>query len=84
MKNYANNNQDCPIKLYIDDFKSGIFYINNKATYYLKPNDHILKVKNCINEYTNNELKTDYKDQLKDVTFILSFDNESNPIIIKK
>lgn len=83
-KNDTNNNQTCPIKLYINDFKSGVFFINNKASYYLKPSEYIFKVKNCTNDCANNELKIDLKNELNNVKYILSIDNESNPIIIKK
>lgn len=35
--NDDKNRQVCPINFYIDDFKAGTFYINNKANYYLNP-----------------------------------------------
>lgn len=83
-KDETDNNQDCPIKLYVDDFKSGEFFTNNEAFYYLKPNEYILKAKNCTNECSKYELKIDLNNQLKYVTYVLSIDNESNPIIIQK
>lgn len=42
-----SDDQNCPIKFFIDDFKAGEFYINNSTTYYLKPNEYELTVKNC-------------------------------------
>lgn len=80
----TNNKQDCPIKLYVDDFKSGEFFTNNEAFYYLKPNEHSLKVKNCTSDCSNYELKINLNNQLEYVTYVLSIDNESNPIIIQK
>lgn len=76
--------QNCPIDLYIDDFKAGIFYINNKAKYHLNQDEHILLAKNCLNNCSNNELKINLKNELKNVTYILSIDQNSNPIIINK
>lgn len=46
----TENSQKCPIDFYIDNFKSGSFYINNSAQYYLKAETYNFKVKNCTDD----------------------------------
>lgn len=74
--------QNCPIDFYIDDFKSGTYFINNKATYNLQPNTYNLKVKNCTDKCSTFELNVKVDDQLQNRDFILSVDNEGKPFII--
>ena len=83
-KDDTPDSQDCPISLYINDFKAGDFYINNTAKFHLKKDKYILKVKNCLNNCSNSEVKINLKEQLKNVTYILSVDHEQKPIIIIK
>lgn len=74
--------QDCPIDFYIDSFKSGQFYINNAAQYYLKAETYNFKVKNC----NSNECQSCDVDlqpsELKDKAFILSVDSDGQPFIL--
>lgn len=73
--------QDCPIEFYIDSFKSGQFYINNSAKYFLKTETYNFKVKNCnTNECQSCDVDIQ-PDQLKDKTFILSVDGNGQPFI---
>ncbi|MDM1758550.1 hypothetical protein HX127_13480 [Acinetobacter sp. 256-1] len=78
------NNKDCPIKFYIDDFKAGDFYINNTTTYYLKPNEYVLSVKNCKEECKTYHTKLVINNQFQSVNIILSLDNKDRPFIINK
>ncbi|HJF27126.1 MAG TPA: OmpA family protein [Acinetobacter lwoffii] len=74
--------QDCPIELYIDNFKSGTFYINNSAHYYLKPETYNFKVKNC----TTDECKSCDVDlnpqKLANNHFTLTVDESGHPFIL--
>lgn len=74
--------QKCPIELYIDNFKSGTFYINNSAHYYLKPETYNFKVKNC----TTDECKSCDVDlnpqKLENNHFTLSVDGNGHPFIL--
>lgn len=74
--------QNCPIELYIDNFKSGTFYINNSAHYYLKPETYNFKVKNC----TTDECKSCDVDlnpqKLENNHFTLSVDGNGHPFIL--
>lgn len=78
------DDQKCPIKFYIDDFKAGDFYINNTTTYYLKPNEYELTVKNCKEECKTSHIKINVGEHLPLVTLILSIDHEGKPFIINK
>ncbi|AWL29689.1 hypothetical protein A7P53_12570 [Acinetobacter defluvii] len=79
-----DSNKDCPIKFYIDDFKAGDFYINNATTYYLKPNEYVLSVKNCKEECKTYHTKLIINEQFQGVNIVLSLDNENRPFIINK
>ncbi|MGK9155822.1 hypothetical protein [Acinetobacter radioresistens] len=74
--------QNCPINLYINDFKAGTYYIENAATYYLEPGVHNLKAKNCIDKCLSDKLNININNSNKDQTFILSVDEEGKPLII--
>ncbi|OTG94707.1 hypothetical protein [Acinetobacter sp. ANC 3832] len=78
------NNQNCPIKLYIDDFKAGDFYINNATTYYLKPNEYVLTVKNCKEKCNTFHMKIIIDSKLPTTSLILSINQEGKPFIINK
>lgn len=78
------DDQKCPIKLYIDDFKAGDFYINNSTTYYLKANEYELTVKNCKEECQTFHTKINISEQLNNVTLVLSVDHNGKPFIINK
>ena len=78
------HNQNCPIKFYIDDFKAGDFYINNTTTYYLKPNEYELTVKNCKEKCKIFHTKINISEQLPSVNLVLSVDQEGKPFIINK
>jgi len=78
------DDQKCPIKFYIDDFKAGEFYINNTTTYYLKSNEYELTVKNCKEECKTYHTKINISEQLPIVNLILSVDHNGKPFIINK
>ena len=78
------DDQKCPIKFYIDDFKVGDFYINNTTTYYLKPNEYELTVKNCKEQCQVFHTKINISEHLPNVNLILSVDHEGKPFIINK
>ncbi|ENV33831.1 hypothetical protein [Acinetobacter gerneri] len=78
------DDQNCPIKFYIDDFKAGDFYINNKITYYLKPNEYSLTVKNCNTKCDIYHTKININDTFQNVTLVLSIDENGKPFIINK
>jgi len=75
--------QNCPINFYIDSIEAGVFYINNSAKYYLKPETYSFKVKNCssakeckscdVDLSVNNSIQQD---------FILSVDGAGKPFIL--
>ena len=75
--------QNCPISFYIDNFKAGDFYINNRVNYYLKSDKYNLKVKNC----TNNSCKScdvDIKATNQNLNnFTLSVDEKDFPLILE-
>ena len=75
--------QDCPIDFYIDDFKSGEFFINNTAQYELKNNTYTLKVKNCTKECAVTETEYIVNDQLTNRKLTLSVDANGLPFIIQ-
>ncbi|MCU4415109.1 hypothetical protein KTH71_13860 [Acinetobacter sp. WU_MDCI_Axc73] len=79
--NDDKNRQVCPIDFYIDDFKAGTFYINNKANYYLKPDAYVLKVKSCKTECATYVFKLDLSKQLKVRDFKISMDENDKPFI---
>lgn len=76
--------QNCPIHFYINDFKSGDFYIQNEAKYYLKPNEYKLTVKNCKNKCTTSEIQVKVAEDMLDKRFILTLDDNDKPLIIQK
>lgn len=78
------DDQKCPIKFYIDDFKAGDFYINNTTTYYLKQNEYELTVKNCKEQCKVFHTKININEQLPIVNLVLSIDHEGKPFIINK
>jgi len=75
--------QNCPIDLYINNFKAGTYYIENSATYYLEPGVHNLKAKNCTDKCLSDKLDININNSNKDQYFILSVDEEGKPIIIQ-
>ena len=79
--NDDKNRQTCPVGFYIDDFKAGTFYINNKANFYLKPDTYVLKVKSCKTKCATYELKLDVNDQLQGRDFKISIDSQDRPFI---
>lgn len=79
--NDNRNRQTCPVNFYIDDFKAGSFYINNKADFYLKPDVYIIKVKSCKTECSNYQLTLNVNDQLQNRDFKISIDSEDKPFI---
>ena len=78
------DDQNCPVKFFIDDFKAGEFYINNTTTYYLKPNEYELTVKNCKGKCTTYHTKIQINENLPLVNLILSVDENGKPFIINK
>lgn len=74
--------QNCPIDFYIDDFKSGTYFINNKATYNLKPDTYNFKVKNCTDKCSTYDVNLKVDDQLENRDLILSVDTQGKPFII--
>lgn len=76
--------QSCPIDFYIDDFKSGTFFVNTHTTYYLKPQKYILKVKNCTKNCFTNEVEIDLTNQLQNRSITLTIDGNNRPFIIQK
>ena len=78
------DDQNCPIKFFIDDFKAGEFYINNSTTYYLKPNEYDLTVKNCKDKCDTYHTKITIKDHIPSVKIVLSLDENGKPFIINK
>lgn len=78
------NNQKCPIKFYIDDFKAGDFYIKNKTNYYLKPNEYELTVKNCKEECKVYHTKINISETTPTLNLILTIDHNGKPFIINK
>jgi OmpA-OmpF porin, OOP family len=74
--------QDCPIDFYIDDIKSGTFYINNSVNYHLKSESYNFKVKNC-NADTCQSCDVDLNaEKLASREFTLSVDSEGKPFIL--
>ena len=75
------DDQNCPIKFFIDDFKAGEFYINNSTTYYLKPNEYELTVKNCKEKCDIYHTKVMVGDNMPPIKIVLSLDKNGKPII---
>ena len=73
--------QDCPINFYIDDYKSGQFYINNQAKYYLQPATYTLKVKNCTTECSTHAINIDLSNGGQNRSFVISVDENAKPFI---
>lgn len=72
--------QKCPIDFYIDNMKSGTFFINNSATYNLDKDNYNFKVKNC----TKDCIESDYNFNINNNNnFILSIDKNGKPFIIR-
>ena len=78
------DDQNCPIKFFIDDFKAGEFYIHNATTYYLKPNEYELTVKNCKGNCVTYHTKIQIDEKLPLVNLVLSVDENGKPFIINK
>ena len=77
----TEENQKCPIDFYIDNFKSGTFYSNNSAKYYLKPELYNLKIKNCTaNSCQSCDIDVAVE-KLVDAEFLLSVDDAGKPFI---
>ena len=83
-ENEKKDDQTCPIKFYINDFKAGDFYTNNTATYYLKPAEYVLTVKNCKEKCDTFHTKINVVNELPNVNLILSIDHEGRPFITNK
>ena len=79
-----SDDQNCPIKFFIDDFKAGEFYINNSTTYYLKPNEYELTVKNCKEKCDIYHTKVIVGDNMPPIKIVLSLDKNGKPIIINQ
>ena len=79
-----SDDQNCPIKFFIDDFKAGEFYINNSTTYYLKPNEYELTVKNCKEKCDTYHTKIIVGDNIPPIKIVLSLDKNGKPIIINQ
>jgi len=75
------DDQNCPIDFYIDDIKSGRFYIDNAAQYRLKPEEYNLKVKNCTDECTVCETDIRLTD-IQDRNIVLSIDANGLPLML--
>lgn len=70
--------QNCPVDFYIDNIKSGSFYINNSAQYSLKPETYNFKVKNCTDNCVSCDVKIDAVN-LKNPNFIISVNEQGRP-----
>lgn len=77
----TKSNQNCEVYFYIDNFKAGDFYINNKANFYLNPNKYTLKVKNCKTECYSNELVINLEKNTVNLNYIISLDEQEKPYI---
>lgn len=73
--------QNCPIKFYIDDIKSGEFYIHNSTEYSLRSEIYNLKAKNCTDECVVCETEIDVS-KVKDNVIHLSVDEKGHPLIL--
>ncbi|MBJ9986805.1 hypothetical protein IAE19_15340 [Acinetobacter sp. S40] len=81
--NDDKSRQNCPVSFYIDDFKAGDFYINNKANFYLKPDAYVIKVKSCRTICETYELKLNVNNQLENRDFTISIDSDDKPFIVQ-
>lgn len=72
--------QKCPVDLYIDNVKSGTFFINNTAKYNLNNNIYNFKVKNCTKDCIESSYNFDISNNNN---FILSVDKNGKPFIIR-
>ena len=72
--------QHCPIEFHIDDIRSGKFYANNSAKFYLKPEVYNFKVKNCTDECSVCEIDLNPQ-EIKDGKLKLSIDGNGLPLI---
>lgn len=73
--------QNCPINFYIDNFKSGSFFINNAAKFNLRAETYNFKVQNCTTECAI----CDFDIAINSSTsrdFMLSVDSKGQPYII--
>lgn len=73
--------QNCPIKFYVDNIKAGEFFINNKAILNLKPESYNFKAKNCTDECMVCETEIDVS-EVKENVLHLSVDDSGRPIIL--
>lgn len=76
------SSQKCPIDFYIDNMKSGTFYVNNKAVYNLDNNTYNFKVKNCTEDCIESSYNFNISDTNKN-NLILSVDKNGKPFIIR-
>ncbi|MPW44524.1 hypothetical protein [Acinetobacter guerrae] len=81
--NDDKNRQNCPVSFYIDDFKAGDFYINNKANFYLKPDVYVIKVKSCKTVCETYELNLNVNNELENRDFTISIDSDDKPFIVQ-
>ena len=79
--NETYDDQNCPIKFYVDDIKAGDFYINNSAKLVLKPELYNLKAKNCTDECFVCEAEVDLS-KVKENVIHLSVDESGYPVIL--
>lgn len=73
--------QDCPISFYIDNIKSGTFYVNNSAQFNLMSERYNLKVKNCTDQCFSCETEIDLKDDSAR-QFLLTVNEKGQPLIL--
>ena len=79
--NDQSDNQNCPVKLYIDDIKAGDFFINNSAKYSLNSEVYNLKAKNCTDKCFVCETDLDAS-VVKENLLYLSVDSQGHPLIL--
>lgn len=73
--------QKCPINFYIDNIQAGRFYINNSASFHLKPESYNFKVKNC-KENSCQSCEVDLAPHaLQQLQLQLSVDGSGRPLI---
>ena len=79
--NDQEDSQNCPINFYIDNIKSGGFFIKNTATYKLNNETYHFSAKNCTDEC--HVCETDLNvSEIKDNTIFLTVDEKGLPKIL--
>ena len=68
----------------ISRLQKGEFYINNSTTYYLKPNEYELTVKNCKEKCDIYHTKVMVGDNIPPIKIVLSLDKNGKHIIINQ